>query len=88
MGWKARLQRKAGHVEKAMLRRVDLIQETLKILKKLWLPWLVWFSGLGAGLQTEGSLVLFPVSAHAWVAGWVPSLGACKRQPINVSHAH
>ena len=39
------------------------------------LPWLVWLSGLGAGLQTEGSLVQLPVRARAWVAGQVPSWG-------------
>ena len=27
------------------------------------------------GLQTKGSLVRFPVRAHAWVAGQVPSGG-------------
>ena len=32
---------------------------------------LVWLIGLN--LQTEGSLVQFPVRAHAWVAGQVPS---------------
>ena len=38
------------------------------------------------GLQTKGSLVLFPVGAHAWVAGPVPSGGECERQPyIDVS---
>ena len=29
-------------------------------------------SGLSAGLQTKGSLVLFPVRAHAWFVGQVP----------------
>ena len=29
-------------------------------------------NGLSAGLQTKGSLVQFPIRAHAWVAGWVP----------------
>ena len=36
-------------------------------------PWLVWLSGLSAGLQTKGSLVRFPVRTHAWVAGQVLS---------------
>ena len=36
-------------------------------------PWLVWLSGLSANLQTKRSLVRFPVRAHAWVAGQVPS---------------
>ena len=35
-------------------------------------PWLVWLSGLSAGLRTKGSLVLFPVRTHAWVMGQVP----------------
>ena len=38
-------------------------------------PWLVWLSGLSAGLRTKGSPVQFPVRAHAWVAGQVPSRG-------------
>ena len=49
-------------------------------------PWLVWLSGLSASLQTTRSPVRFPVRAHAWVAGQVPSWGhAGKTQPINVS---
>ena len=49
-------------------------------------PWLVWLSGLSAGLRTEGSLVRFPVRAHAWGAGQVPSKGAHEKQPhIDVS---
>ena len=39
------------------------------------MPWLVWLSGLSAGLRTKGSLVQFPVRAHAWVVGQVPSGG-------------
>ena len=38
-------------------------------------PWLVWLSGLSAGLQTKGLLVWFPVKAYAWVVGQVPSRG-------------
>ena len=38
-------------------------------------PWLVWLSGLSAGLRTKGSPVRFPVGAHAWVAVQVPSGG-------------
>ena len=41
----------------------------------LILPWLVWLSGLSTGLRIKGSLVLFPVRAHACVAGQVPSWG-------------
>ena len=36
------------------------------------LPWLVWLSGLSAGLWTERSPVRSPVEAHAWVAGQIP----------------
>ena len=50
------------------------------------LAWLVWLSGLSAGLQTRELLVQFPVRAHAWVVGQVPTWGAHKRQPhIDVS---
>ena len=38
-------------------------------------PWLVWLSGLSAGLQTKGLLVRFPVRAHACVVGQVRSRG-------------
>ena len=48
----------------------DIISITLKIKNK---PWLVWLSGLSTGLWTKGSPVQFPVRAHAWVAGQVPS---------------
>ena len=41
-------------------------------------PWLVWLSGLSASLQTKGLQVLFPVPAHAWVAGQVLSRGYVK----------
>ena len=37
-------------------------------IKKHAPPWLVWLSGLSASLRTKGSLVQFPVRAHAWVA--------------------
>ena len=33
---------------------------------------------LSAGLQIKGSLVRFPVGAHAWVAGQVPSRGCAR----------
>ena len=38
-------------------------------------PWLVWLSKLSAGLRITGLPVQFPVRAHAWVAGQVPSGG-------------
>ena len=37
------------------------------------MPWLVWLSGLSAGLRTKGSSVQFPVKAHAGVVGQGPS---------------
>ena len=37
--------------------------------------WLEWLSGLSSGLWTKGSLVQFPVRAHAWVVGQVLSRG-------------
>ena len=53
-------------------------------------PWLVWVSGLSAGLQTKGSLVRFPVRGCAWVVGKVRRSGAGgggarERQPIDFS---
>ena len=36
-------------------------------------PWLVLLHGLSARLQTTGSLVRFPVRAHAGIVGQVPS---------------
>ena len=50
--------------------------------------WLVWFGGLGVLPQSERSPVRFPGRARAWVAGQVPSRGACEGQQINVSLAH
>ena len=35
----------------------------------------MWLSGLSAGLRTKQWQVRFPVRAHAWVAGQVPSRG-------------
>ena len=40
----------------------------------------MWLSGLNASLQTKGSLVRFPVRAHAWVAGQIP-VAAHKTKP-------
>ena len=39
------------------------------------MPLLVWLSELSTGLQTKGLPVWFPVRAHAWVVGQVPSRG-------------
>ena len=55
--------------------------------KLLWKePWLVWLTGLSTDLWTKGSLVWFPLRAHAWVAAQVPYGSAPKRQPqIDIS---
>ena len=51
------------------------------------LPWLVWFSGLSASLWTRRLLVRFPVRAHAWVVGQVPSWGRVRgNQLMYLSH--
>ena len=49
----------------------------MKIKKKILmtLPRLVWLSGLSTGVGTKGLPVRFPVRAHAWVMGQVPSWG-------------
>ena len=60
----------------------------LWLKKKNLMPWLVWLSGLSAGLQTKRSLVWCPIRAHSWVAGPGPQLGACQRQLMDVSLAH
>ena len=39
------------------------------------MPWPVWHIGLSDSLQTKELPVRFPVRAHAWVAGQVPSWG-------------
>ena len=38
-------------------------------------PWMVWLTRLTTNLQTERSPVQFPVRAHAWIVGQVPSWG-------------
>ena len=63
---------------------INRIKNTLK-------PWLVWLSGLSTGLQSKRSLVLFPIRAHAWVAGkvcsWVFTWGHVRSsQSMFVSH--
>ena len=37
--------------------------------------WLVWLSGLSAGLRMHGPPVQFPVRAHTWIVGQVPCRG-------------
>ena len=43
--------------------------------KEAVLPWLVWLCELSTDLRTKGFPVQFPIRAHAWVAGQVPSRG-------------
>ena len=52
-------------------------------------PRLVWLSELSTGLQTKRSLIQFPVSAHAWVMGQVPSWGHVRdNQLMYLSHMY
>ena len=37
--------------------------------------WLVWLSGMSAGLQTKRSRVPFSLKAHAWIVGQAPGGG-------------
>ena len=59
------------------------------ISKRKTQAWLVWLSGLGAGLRTKGLQVLFPVRPHAWVACQVPSRahtrGNCTLMSLSLS---
>ena len=48
---------------------------SLRISVFCFFPWLVWLSGLSAGLWTQWLLVWFPVRAHAWVLGQSLSRG-------------
>ena len=50
----------------------------LEINLTMEVPQLVWLSGLSTGLRTKGSPVRFPVRAHAWVSGQVPSRGPAR----------
>ena len=54
----------------------DLYPENLQ--RYISSPWLVWLSELSASLSTKGASVGFPVRAHAWVAGQVPSSGCAR----------
>ena len=41
----------------------------------IFLPWLVWLSGLSVDLRTERLLVRFPFRVHTWVVGQVTCWG-------------
>ena len=55
------------------LRTVLILRNEQK--KCIFHPRLVWLSRLSASPWTKGPLVQFPVRAHAWVVGQVPSRG-------------
>ena len=66
-------------------RGVEIGKDLIQVLRQrenfetvVALPWLIWLSGLSTVLWTKGSLVRFPVRAHAWVVGQVPGRG-CSR---------
>ena len=61
---------------------------TFQYLKTLYEPWLVWLSGLSAGLRTKGSPVPLPLRAHAWVAGQVPGWGHVQEVTTDISLVH
>ena len=65
----------------------DNLKQQLPSQKEFDQPWLIWLNGLSAGLRTKALPVQFPVRAHVWVAGHVPSMGyTLMRQPyIDVS---
>ena len=44
-------------------------------ISKRKVPWLVWLSGLSAGLHTKGSQIQVPGRDHGWVVGQVPGWG-------------
>ena len=58
-------------------RTIDSIWETDFSFLMNWedQPWGVWLSDLSIGLWMKGFLTPFPVRAHAWVVGQVPSRG-------------
>ena len=45
---------------------------------KMVQPWLAWLNGLGSSLQIRRLPVQFPVRAHGWVEGQVPSRGCVR----------
>ena len=47
---------------------ISLSTTNFRHTRTIYWPWLVWLSGLSAGLRTKGPLVWFPVRAGAWVA--------------------
>ena len=54
--------------------------EKVQGIRSINWPWLMWLSGLSAGLRIKDSPIGFPVRAHAWVASQVQQR-ASERQP-------
>ena len=51
------------------------------------MPWPAWLSWLNVVPPSERLLVRFPVRAHAWVVGQVPSYGCARgNQSLHLSH--
>ena len=68
--------------EKTQITRIRNKRENVTDLMKKHEPWLVWLSGLNAGLWTERSLGWIPVRAHAWVAGRVLNWGRARSNQL------
>ena len=64
--------------KKALGKRVFRVGLGMGTIRKTVPLWLVWLSGMSAGLWTKGSRVQLPIRAHTWVVGQVPSRG-CTR---------
>ena len=71
-GWTLRTSCK---VKEGSHKKTNTVWFHLHVLFKNSQPWLVWLSGLSTSLWTKGWPVRFPVRAHAWVVGQVPSRG-------------
>ena len=81
VGWGVVPQTKKSQVRflvRAHTQAAGLIPGRVRYKKATHWPWLLWLSGLSAGLRPKGSGVRFLVGAHAWVVGQVPSRG-CER---------
>ena len=72
---KSQKKRKENHCKCFQIRKEEVKLSLFANPKDSTKPWLVWLSGLSTGLRAKGSLVQFPVRAHAWVAGQVPRWG-------------
>lgn len=56
--------------------KTSLKNKNKKYLVKInYTPWLMWLTGLNAGLTMEKLQVQIPVRARAWIAGGVPNWG-------------